>query len=149
VPGITSGIAAPSYIGIPLTHRDGASSVTFVTGHERVDKKEKTVKWKNLAKSSDSLVIYMGIRNIEYIVNELLVGGMSSDTSCAVVQEATLKNQKSEISTLSGLVEMIKTKGFKPPSIIIIGKIVDFQVNNYVTKLSNAKLADIKKNLNI
>jgi len=146
VPGITSGIAAPSYIGIPLTHRDGASSVTFVTGHEHMDKKEKTVKWRELAKSSDSLVIYMGIRNIEYIVKELLQGGMDKDTACAVVQEATLKNQKSEISTLSDLVEMINLKQFKPPSIIIIGKIVKFQVCNYITKLSNAKLASIKKN---
>ena len=149
VPGITSGIAASSYIGIPLTHRDGASSVTFVTGHEHMDKKEKTVKWRELAKSSDSLVIYMGIRNIEYIVKELLEGGMNINTACAVVQEATLKNQKSEIATLSSLVEMIKLKEFKPPSIIIIGKIVDFQVNNYVTKLSTAKLTGIKKNLNI
>ena len=55
VPGITSGIAAPTYFGIPLTHRDAASSVTFVTGHERVDKEKKTVNWRELAKSSDSL----------------------------------------------------------------------------------------------
>jgi len=68
VPGITSGIAAPTYFGIPLTHRDAASSVTFVTGHERVDKEKKTVNWRDLAKSSDSLVIFMGIKNIEYIV---------------------------------------------------------------------------------
>tara|TARA_B100000674_G_scaffold123308_1_gene94396 strand:+ start:3609 stop:4409 length:801 start_codon:yes stop_codon:yes gene_type:complete len=149
VPGITSGIAAPSYIGIPLTHRNGASSITFVTGHEHMDKKEKSVKWRQLAKTSDSLVIYMGIRNIEYIVKELLEGGMDKDTASAIVQEATLKNQKSEISTLSNLVEVIKVKGYKPPSIIIIGKIVEFQVNNYVTKLSNVKLANVKNNLNI
>ena len=67
VPGITSGIAAPTYFGIPLTHRDAASSVTFVTGHERVDKEKKTVNWRDLAKSSDSLVIFMGIKNIEFI----------------------------------------------------------------------------------
>ena len=149
VPGITSGIAATSYIGIPLTHRDGASSVTFVTGHENIDKKEKTVKWRQLAKSSDSLVIYMGIRNVEYIVKELLEGGMDINTASAVVQEATLKNQKSEITTLSNLVQIIKVKNFKPPSIILIGKIVEFQVNNYVTKLSEAKLPDLKKNLNV
>ena len=147
VPGITSGIAAPSYIGIPLTHRDGASSVTFVTGHEHMDKQEKTVQWRKLAKSTDSLVIYMGIRNIEYIVSELIEGGMDINTASAVIQEATLKNQKSEISTLGNLVEMIKIKNFKPPSIIIIGKIVEFQVNNYITKVANVKLSLIK-NLN-
>ncbi len=146
IPGITSGIAASSYIGIPLTHRDGASSVTFVTGHEHMDKKEKTVKWRELAKSTDSLVIYMGIKNIEYIVKELIEGGMDMNTTTAVVQEATLKNQKSEIAPLSDLVEIIKLKKFKPPSIIIIGKIVDFQVNNYVTKLSDARLTTLKKN---
>ncbi|MBK16719.1 MAG: uroporphyrinogen-III C-methyltransferase [Prochlorococcus sp. SP3034] len=145
VPGITSGIAAPSYIGIPLTHRNGASSVTFVTGHEQADKKEKTVKWRELAKSSDSLVIYMGIRNVGYIVNELLAGGRDPNTASAVVQEATLKNQKSEITKLSNLVEIIKVNQFKSPSIILIGKIVEFQVNNYVTKLSDAKLAENKK----
>ena len=149
VPGITSGIAASSYIGIPLTHRNGASSITFVTGHEYMDKKEKTVNWRSLAKSSDSLVIYMGIRNIEYIVNELIEGGMNINTASAVVQEATLKNQKSAITTLSNLVEVVTVQDFKPPSIIIIGKIVEFQVNNYVTKLSNAKLPIKKKNLNI
>ncbi len=148
VPGITSGIAAPSYIGIPLTHRDAASSVTFVTGHEHMDKKEKTVQWRQLAKSTDSLVIYMGIRNVEYIVRELLEGGMDPDTASAVVQEASLKNQQSEISTLSTLAKMINEKNFKPPSIIIIGKIVEFQVKNYVTKLSKAKLSKVKK-LNI
>ncbi|WP_288239626.1 uroporphyrinogen-III C-methyltransferase [uncultured Prochlorococcus sp.] len=91
VPGITSGIAAPTYFGIPLTHRDAASSVTFVTGHERVDKEKKTVNWRDLAKSSDSLVIFMGIKNIEFIVEELILGGLDKSTKCAVIQEATLK----------------------------------------------------------
>tara|TARA_B100000945_G_scaffold37133_1_gene25119 strand:+ start:1193 stop:1972 length:780 start_codon:yes stop_codon:yes gene_type:complete len=146
IPGITSGIAASSYFGIPLTHREGASSVTFVTGHEYVDKKEKCVNWRELAKSSDSLVIYMGIRNINYIVSELLIGGLDRDTNCAVIQEATLKNQKSFITQLHKLPQMIKVKKFKPPSIVIIGKIVEFKVNNYITKLSPVNLPDIKKN---
>ena len=64
VPGITSGIAAPSNFGIPLTHREAGSSITFVTGHEDINKDKKTVNWRLLAKSSDGLVIYMGMRNI-------------------------------------------------------------------------------------
>ena len=143
IPGITAGIAAPSYFGIPLTHRDGASSITFVTGHERIEKKKRIVDWQKLAQSTDSLVIYMGIRNIENIVNELLLGGMNINTSCAVIQEATLKNQKTSTSKLSNLVELIKEQEFKPPSIIIIGKIVDFKVNNYVTKPSDSYISDI------
>ena len=144
VPGITSGIAASSYFGIPLTHRDGASSVTFVTGHETSTKREKTVNWRQLANASDSIVIYMGIRNIEFIANELLIGGMKENTKCAVVQEATLKNQKSLITDLSELSDIVKKHNIKPPAIVIIGKIVDFKVNNNVTAVSSVSLQKIK-----
>ena len=136
VPGITSGIAAPTYFGIPLTHRDAASSITFVTGHERIDKERKNVNWRKLAKSSDGLVIYMGIRNIEFIVKELILGGLDKNTKCAVIQEATLNNQKCLISELKNLVETIRLESFTSPSIIVIGRIVDFKVNNYITKPS-------------
>ena len=145
VPGITSGIAAPSYFGIPLTHRDAASSVTFVTGHEHVDKEKKSVNWRELAKSSDSLVIYMGMKNIEFIVKELILGGLDENTNCAVIQEATLKNQKCLIEKLKNLFYTIKDKNFSSPSIIVIGKIVDFKVDNNITQLSNVVLSDIKK----
>ena len=146
VPGITSGIAASSYFGIPLTHRNGASSVTFVTGHETSEKKEKSVNWRQLAVSSNSLVIYMGIRNIEFIVQELIRGGMRRDTKCAAIQEATLKNQKSLMTELSKLPEVIKENNIKPPAIVIIGRIVDFQVKNTITKLSSVNLQKIKRN---
>ena len=145
VPGITSGIAAPTYFGIPLTHRDAASSVTFVTGHERVDKEKKTVNWRDLAKSSDSLVIFMGIKNIKFIVEELILGGLDKNTKCAVIQEATLRNQKCLVEKLAGLPETVKTKEFISPSIIIIGKIVEFKVENNITKVSNVSLSDINK----
>ena len=140
VPGITSGIAAPTYFGIPLTHRQAASSITFVTGHEDVNKDKKTVNWRSIAKSSDGLVIYMGIRNIEFIVKELILGGMDKNTNCAVIQEATLKNQKCLISELIHLADSIKKEGFTSPSIIVIGRIVDFKVNNYLNNLSKAYL---------
>ena len=144
VPGVTSGIAAPTYFGIPLTHRDGASSVTFVTGHEHIDKDKKSVNWRKLAKSSDSLVIYMGIRNIEFIVEELILGGLDKITKCAVIQEATLKNQKCAIAELINLADIIRKKGFSSPSIVVIGKIVEFKVNNNITQLSQVNLSDIK-----
>ena len=145
VPGITSGIAAPSYFGIPLTHRDAASSVTFVTGHEHIDKDKKSVNWRVLAKSSDSLVIYMGIRNIDFIVHELILGGLDKKTKCAVIQEATLKNQKCIIAELQNLVDTIKDLKFLSPSIVVIGKIVNFKVNNNITKLPEVYLMDINK----
>tara|TARA_B100001996_G_scaffold358433_1_gene322995 strand:- start:6 stop:821 length:816 start_codon:yes stop_codon:yes gene_type:complete len=145
VPGITSGIAASTYFGIPLTHRDAASSVTFVTGHEQIDKEKKNVNWRELAKSSDSLVIYMGIRNIEFIVRELILGGLDKNTKCAVIQEATLKNQKCMIAELKNLVDIIKDHKFSSPSIVVIGKIVDFKVNNNITKLSQVYLSEINQ----
>ena len=142
VPGITSGIAAPSNFGIPLTHREAGSSITFVTGHEDINKDKKTVNWRLLAKSSDGLVIYMGMRNIEFIVKELLIGGLDENTKCAVIQEATLNNQKCLISELKNLVETISNKGFTSPSIVVIGNIVDFKVNNYINNLSDASLPE-------
>ena len=146
VPGITSGIAAPSNFGIPLTHREAGSSITFVTGHEDINKDKKTVNWRLLASSSDGLVIYMGMRNIEFIVKELLLGGLDENTNCAVIQEVTLHNQKFLISELKNLVETIRNKGFTSPSIIVIGSIVDFKVNNYINNLSDASLPE-KNNL--
>jgi len=145
VPGITSGIAAPTYFGIPLTHRDAASSVTFVTGHEQIDKEKKSVNWRQLAKSSDNLVIYMGIRNIKFIVQELILGGIDKNTKCAVIQEATLKNQKYIIAELKNLVDTIKDQQFLSPSIVVIGKIVNFKVKNNITKLSEVYLTDINQ----
>ena len=147
VPGITSGIAAPSNFGIPLTHREAGSSITFVTGHEDINKDKKTVNWRLLAKSSDGLVIYMGMRNIEFIVKELLIGGLDENTKCAVIQEATLNNQKCLISELKNLVETISNKGFTSPSIVVVGNIVDFKVNNYINNLSDASLPE-KKSFN-
>ena len=145
VPGVTAGIAAPTYFGIPLTHRDGASSVTFVTGHEQIDKDKKNVDWRMLAKSTHSLVIYMGIKNIQFIVDELILGGLDKNTKCAVIQEATLKNQKCSIAKLINLVETIRDKGFTSPSIVIIGKIVDFKVNNNFAKLSKVVLSNLSE----
>ena len=146
MPGITSGIAALSNFGIPLTHREAGSSITFVTGHEDINKNKKTVNWRKLAKSSDGLVIYMGMRNIEFIVKELLLGGLDENTKCAVIQEATLNNQKCLITKLNNLSETIRKKGFTSPSIIVIGSIVDFKVNNYINNLSDASLPE-KNNL--
>ncbi len=144
VPGITSGIAAPSYFGIPLTHREAGSSITFVTGHEDINKDKKCVNWRSLAESSDGLVIYMGIRNIEFIVKELILGGLDKNTKCAVIQEATLNNQKCLISKLSDLSEKIRKESFTSPSIVVIGSIVNFKVNNYVTNISKACLLNKK-----
>ena len=87
----------------------------------------------------------MGIKNIEFIVKELILGGLCKETKCAVIQEATLKNQKCLIEKLDNLPDKIKDKEFLAPSIIIIGKIVEFKVNNNITKVSDVYLPDINK----
>ena len=90
VPGVTSGIAAPAYAGIPVTHRRAGSSVTFVTGHEEIDKRRPSVDWRALASASDGLVIYMGLHNLPRIAEELMAGGLSSQTPAAVIQQGTV-----------------------------------------------------------
>ena len=87
----------------------------------------------------------MGIKNIEFIVEELILGGLCKDTKCAVIQEATLKNQKCLIEKLDNLPDKVKDKEFLAPSIIIIGKIVEYKVNNNITKVSDVYLPDINK----
>ncbi len=128
VPGVTAGIAAPSYIGMPLTHRLCGSSVTFVTGHEEIDKARRTVNWSALAKASHTLVIYMGLHNLGLIVDELISGGIDIDTPTVVIQQATVLGQRYVKIRLGDLVSESRKNKFFSPSIIVIGKIVDFQV---------------------
>ncbi len=128
VPGITAGMAAPAYVGIPLTHRCGGSSVTFVTGHEKIDKQRPSVNWKDLASASDSLVIYMGLHNLAYIVEELIAGGLDPATSAAIIQQGTVVGQRYLKAPLEQLVQRVQSEGFAAPSIVIVGAVVDEQV---------------------
>ena len=109
VPGVTSGIAVPAYVGIPVTHRLAGSSVTFVTGHEGIDKRRPSVQWKLLAKSSSCLVIYMGVHNLRYIVDELIQGGLDPRTPTAVIQQGTVLGQKYCKTTVENLVDQVNT----------------------------------------
>ncbi len=130
VPGITSGIAAPAYFGIPLTHRLAGSSVTFVTGHEGVDKRRPSANWRALAKSSNTLVIYMGVHNLNYIVSELLIAGLSPETPTAVIQQATVIGQRCLKTSLAKLVEEVRAQQIISPSIVIVGEIINFQIQS-------------------
>ncbi len=125
IPGITSGIGSASYAGIPLTHRKFASSVVFVTGHEDPQKKNESVKWKKLATSVDTIVIMMGLSRIGIICNYLQKGGMDKKTPVAVIENGTTAKQKTIIGNVSNISALVKQKKIKPPSIIIIGKVVD------------------------
>ena len=125
IPGITSGIGSATYVGIPLTHRQFASSVVFVTGHEDPEKKTEVVKWKKLAKSVDTIVIMMGLSRIEVISRKLIEGGMDKNMPVAVIQNGTTSKQKMVKGTISNIANKIKRNQIKPPTNIIIGRVVD------------------------
>ena len=125
VPGITSGIGSATYAGIPLTHRKYASSVVFVTGHEDPEKKNEVVKWKQLAKSVDTIVIMMGLSRIDVICKQLLAGGMEKTRPVAVIQNGTTSKQKMIKGNISNIAKKVKENKITPPTNIIIGNVVD------------------------
>ncbi|MDB9487711.1 uroporphyrinogen-III C-methyltransferase [Dolichospermum circinale CS-537/01] len=124
VPGITSGIAAAAYAGIPLTHRLYSSSVTFVTGHESAGKYKTQVNWPAIAHGSETIVIYMGIHNLPYIVEQLTVAGLSLDTPMALIRWGTRPEQEELIGELGTIVAQVTEKGFLAPAIAVIGAVV-------------------------
>lgn len=128
VPGVTSGIAAPAYVGIPVTHRRAGSSVTFVTGHEEIDKGRPGVDWRALAAASDGLVIYMGLHNLATICQELQAGGLAAITPAAIIQQGSVNGQKHLIATLEDLADAAHEQGFSAPAIVVIGEVVDHRV---------------------
>jgi uroporphyrin-III C-methyltransferase len=125
VPGITSGIAAPAYAGIPLTHRLYSSSVTFVTGHESSGKYKPTVNWSAIAHGSETIVIYMGIHNLPYIVEQLTNAGLSDETPIALVRWGTRPEQEELIGQLGTIIEQVEQTKFSAPAIAVIGSVVN------------------------
>ena len=128
VPGVTAGIAAPAYAGIPVTHRRAGSSVTFVTGHEEIDKRRPSVDWRALAAASDGLVIYMGLHNVPSIAAELTEGGLASTTPVAVIQQGTVAGQRCLKANLVEVADQCRAQAFKSPSIVVVGEVIDQQV---------------------
>ena len=130
VPGITSGIAAPAYAGIPLTHRGFSSSATFVTGHEAIGKYRPNVNWQAIAQGSETLVIYMGIHNLPQIVPELLKGGLTLETPIALIRWGTRPDQEELLGNLGNINDKVEETGFSAPAIAIIGRVVELHPKN-------------------
>ena len=122
ISGITAGIAAPAAAGIPVTHRDAGRGVAFITGHTRDG---VAVDWEALARSGLTLVIYMGIARCEDIVCGLRAGGLRADLPAAVIQHATLPQQRVVATTLARLPDDIRTHGIGSPAILVIGKVAN------------------------
>ena len=130
IPGITSGIAAPAYAGIPVTHRNYSSSVTFVTGHEAAGKYRPQVNWQAIAQGSETIVIYMGVHNLSNIITQVVAAGLDQETPIALIRWGTRPDQQELIGTLATIVEQVEETQFEAPAVAVIGKVVDFR-NSY------------------
>lgn len=123
VPGITAGIAAPAYAGIPVTHRDISSSFAVVTGHMQEGKSD-TIHWESLAKGIDTLAIYMGVANLPVICTKLMQFGRSAQTPVALIHWGTTEAQRTVTGTLATIVDIARAEQITNPSMIIVGEVV-------------------------
>ncbi|WP_431800849.1 uroporphyrinogen-III C-methyltransferase [Halobacillus andaensis] len=126
VPGITSGIAAPAYADIPVTHRELGSSFAVIAGH-RCKGNDKEIDWKTLSENIDTLAIYMGVSNLPYICSQLLLAKGRSDTPVAVIEQGTTEEQRVVTGTLSTIVEIVDEAEVKNPAMIVVGEVVRFR----------------------
>lgn len=124
VPGVTSGIAVPASAGIPVTHRGLSTSVTFVTGHEDPSKAREDVDWGRIAAGSETLCIFMGVRNAAAIADGLLAGGRAASEPVAVIRQGTTPQQETLVTTLGELAEAIEKSGMMPPALLVVGAVV-------------------------
>jgi uroporphyrinogen III methyltransferase/synthase len=123
VPGVTSGIAAPAYAGIPVTHREAASAVAFLTGHEDPGKPDSALDWRALAAFPGTLVVYMGVRQLEGIATRLIEGGRSPQEPAALIQRGTLPAQRSVAGTLESIGGLAVEHGIRAPAIAVFGPV--------------------------
>jgi uroporphyrinogen III methyltransferase / synthase len=124
VPGVTAGVAAPAYAGIPVTHRDAASAVAFVTGHAAPGKDETDVDWKGLASFPGTLVFYMGVKNLSSIAGALIAAGRDPAEPAAVVRHGTLPDQRTVTAPLGDIGERVVEAGITSPAVIVVGPVV-------------------------
>jgi uroporphyrinogen III methyltransferase / synthase len=124
IPGVTSAVAAPAYAGIPVTHRDHASMVTFITGHEDPTKEGSAIDWKVLARNPGTLVFLMGVKNLRNISKSLIENGKASDTPAALVRWGTTARQVSLAGTLGEIPIAAEAKGIGAPAVLVVGSVV-------------------------
>jgi len=124
VPGITSAIAVPAYAGIPVTHRELASSFSVVTGHESPDKLDHSIYWDKVTNATGTLVFLMGVSKLGYIRDQLIKHGRSPETPVALVQWGTRAEQKTVAGTLRDIEEKVAAANLKPPAVIVVGEVV-------------------------
>ena len=124
VPGVTAGVAAPAYAGIPVTHRGLATSVTFITGHEDPGKLGDQTDWAALARAGGTLVLYMGVSRLAKIADALIAGGRPRDTPAALIEWGTYPHQRTVTATLETLAAVAAREKVIAPSIAVVGDVV-------------------------
>jgi uroporphyrinogen III methyltransferase/synthase len=124
VPGVTAGVAASAYAGIPVTHRDHAAAVAFITGHEDPTKPETAIDWSALAAFPGTLVFYMGVKNLPRISEQLIEAGRRADEPAAVIQQGTTTEQRTVTGRLVDIPELAAEAAIKPPALTVIGDVV-------------------------
>ena len=129
VPGVTAALACAAYAGIPLSHRDYGSSISFLTGHEDIEKESLRVNFAKFAEVGGTLCVYMGIGKISEITQKLLAGGLPSDKPAAIVSHGTLPRQKKLITTLGNLVKDVKEANLEAPAVIFVGNSISLATN--------------------
>lgn len=125
VPGITSGIAAPLYAGIPVTHRDYAGSFAIVTAHDKSKNGKPDIDWESLSRGVQTIAFYMGISNLEHICENLILHGKPSDTPVAIIRWGTWSRQQTVVGTLSTIVKMVRDQKIENPAITLVGQIIE------------------------
>ena len=124
VPGISAGIGGLAYAGIPVTHRDVNSAVTFVTGHDSSGLVPASVDWQALARGAPVLVIYMALKHLEQIAGRLLEGGRRPEEPVAIVSKATTAEQRVLETTLVKAAKDVEAAGIEPPAMVVVGDVV-------------------------
>lgn len=145
IPGITAAAACSAAVGIPLTHRDYAQSLQFVTGHlKKATDTQSDTNWQSLASANQTLVIYMGIIQSPEIKHQLIKHGRAADTPVAIIEKGTRPDQRVVIGTLNTLDELVKTHQIGSPALIIVGEVVHLysQLNPQSNAQNNRELTD-------
>ena len=127
VPGVSSPVAAAAYAGIPMTHRDLSSSVTFITGSDREGKTWSPEAWRRLATATETIIVLMGMQRIEDITQAIIAGGRSPSTPAAVVMWAARPSQRVVVAELRSIAEASRAAGLSNPALIIVGDVVSLR----------------------
>jgi uroporphyrinogen III methyltransferase/synthase len=127
VPGVSSGLAVPAYAGIPVTHRHLSSNVHFVTGHEDSAKLESSIQWDRIVDNGGTLVVFMGVRTLDDLIERLVSLKVDPTTPVAVIEWGTTPRQRTVVGDLTDIVSMVERDGLDHPALVVVGRVVSLR----------------------